>query len=321
MVQSVVINIKNTDVLKTGIVFSQGDKGTEAELQIFVKDDEAYVLNAEKAEISFERADGHVVIGELTGSDGVYSYHFSGNELQSAGEAVATVTLTFSDGRISSGAFSFQVRYNPMFDKSIEAGPYIWQLEKIVENAKTYTEYLKNLIAQLKPEVGSTALTKADLLNDFSQTAAGLKAMDAAAGKRIWDNFGKYIPSGKIVNNLLATQAGNVLDATQGKVLGDKVAKVEQSITELNSDRLAANTIHSASANDDTGIKNDLYGHWSKLSSGVASLMYRNSAEAWIGLINKYDESTGSILLINSYGQIRIYVHHGTMLHTVFSPS
>lgn len=238
MVQSVVINIKNTDVLKTGIVFSQGDKGTEAELQIFVKDDEAYVLNAEKAEISFERADGHVVIGELTGSDGVYSYHFSGNELQSAGEAVATVTLTFSDGRISSGAFSFQVRYNPMFDKSIEAGPYIWQLEKIVENAKTYTEYLKNLIAQLKPEVGSTALTKADLLNDFSQTAAGLKAMDAAAGKRIWDNFGKYIPSGKIVNNLLATQAGNVLDATQGKVLGDKVAKVEQSITELNSDRL-----------------------------------------------------------------------------------
>ena len=239
MVQSVVINIKNTDVLKTGIVFSQGDKGTEAELQIFVKDDEAYVLNAEKAEISFKRADGHVVIGELTGSDGVYSYHFSGNELQSAGEAVATVTLTFSDGRISSGAFSFQVRYNPMFDKSIEAGPYIWQLEKIVENAKTYTEYLKNLIAQLKPEVGSTALTKADLLNDFSQTAAGLKAMDAAAGKRIWDNFGKYIPSGKIVNNLLATQAGNVLDATQGKVLGDKVAKVEQSITELNSEIFA----------------------------------------------------------------------------------
>ena len=238
MVQSVVINIKNTDVLKTGIVFSQGDKGTEAELQIFVKDDEAYVLNAEKAEISFKRADGHVVIGGLTGSDGVYSYHFSGNELQSAGEAVATVTLTFSDGRISSGAFSFQVRYNPMFDKSIEAGPYIWQLEKIVENAKTYTEYLKNLIAQLKPEVGSTALTKADLLNDFSQTAAGLKAMDAAAGKRIWDNFGKYIPSGKIVNNLLATQAGNVLDATQGKVLGDKVAKVEQSITELNSNSL-----------------------------------------------------------------------------------
>lgn len=236
MVQSVAINIKNTDVLKTGIVFSQGDKGTEAELQIFVKDDEAYVLNAEKAEISFKRADGHVVIGELTGSDGVYSYHFSGNELQSAGDAVATVTLTFSDGRISSGAFSFQVRYNPMFDKSIEAGPYIWQLEKIVENAKTYTEYLENLIAQLKPEVGSTVLTKADLLNDFSQTAAGLKAMDAAAGKRIWDNFGKYIPSGKIVNNLLATQAGNVLDATQGKVLGDRLSKTEQSITQLNSD-------------------------------------------------------------------------------------
>lgn len=103
--------------------------------------------------------------------------------------------------------------------------------------------------------------------------------------------------------------------------MNQAITQNKNAITQLNSDRLAANTIHSASANDDTGIKNDLYGHWSKLSSGVASLMYRNSAEAWIGLINKYDESTGSILLINSYGQIRIYVHHGTMLHTVFSPS
>ena len=94
-----------------------------------------------------------------------------------------------------------------------------------------------------------------------------------------------------------------------------------EKFTQLNSDRLAANTIHSASANDDTGIKNDLYGHWSKLSSGVASLMYRNSSEAWVGLVNKYDNSTGSIFLVNSYGQIRMYVHHGTALHTVFTPS
>lgn len=92
-------------------------------------------------------------------------------------------------------------------------------------------------------------------------------------------------------------------------------------ITPQNSDRLAANTIHSTSANDDTGIKNDLYSHWNKLSSGVAGLKYRNATEAWIGLVNKYDDSTGSILLVSSYGQIRIYVHHGTMLYTVFSPS
>ena len=310
MVQSVVINIKNTDVLKTGIVFSQGDKGTEAELQIFVKDDEAYVLNAEKAEISFKRADGHVVIGELTGSDGVYSYHFSGNELQSAGEAVATVTLTFSDGRISSGAFSFQVRYNPMFDKSIEAGPYIWQLEKIVENAKTYTEYLKNLIAQLKPEVGSTALTKADLLNDFSQTAAGLKAMDAAAGKRIWDNFGKYIPSGKIVNNLLATQAGNVLDATQGKVLGDKVAKVEQSITELNSDLKISSHIISGVLGDDFA-KEAILSAKNNLSSVNVIFVYEKSLSGSHEILIGYNISSNYAyyFLLSYYRGLKTYKH------------
>lgn len=131
----------------------------------------------------------------------------------------------------------------------------------------------------------------------------------------------ELLKKSQVVNNLLATIAGNALDAVQGKALSDKIVSLEEAYAQLNSDCLAVNTIRSVSPNDDTGIKNDLYGHWSELSACIAGLIYRNAAEAWIGLVNKYDDSTGSILLVNSYGQIRIYVHHGTMLHTVFSPS
>lgn len=231
MTQSVVLNLKDPTTMETGIVFTQGDYGEEAVLQILTKDDDTYITDALSASISFTRSDGHIVTGELTGGGGIYKYQFQGNELQSAGKAVAVVTLEFEGGRVSTGSFSLNVRYNPMFDRQIDAGPYIWELEKIVASAKSYVEYLEALIEQLKPGIGSTALTKADLVNGFDQVEAGIKALDAAAGKRLWDKFGDYILKNQIVNNLLATQPGNVLDAMQGKILADKFAQLNSDIT------------------------------------------------------------------------------------------
>lgn len=125
-----------------------------------------------------------------------------------------------------------------------------------------------------------------------------------------------------LINNGLTTESGKYpLDAAFGKTLADKDTELASSIAQLNSDRLSINVIQSASANDDTGIKNDLYGNWGRLSHGVASLMYRNSTDAWIGFVNKYDDSAGSILLVNADGRIIVYVHRGTTLHTVFAPS
>lgn len=233
MTQSVVLNLKDPTTLETGIAFTQGDYGEEAMLQILTKDDDTYITDALSASISFTRSDGYIVTGELTGGGGIYQYQFKGNELQSAGKAVAVVTLEFEGGRVSTGSFAFNVRYNPMFDRGIDAGPYIWELEKIVASAKSYVEYLETLIEQLKPGIGSTALTKADLVNGFDQVEAGIKALDAAAGKRLWDKFGDYIPKNQIVNNLLATQPGNVLDAMQGKILADKFAQLNSEFETL----------------------------------------------------------------------------------------
>ena len=40
------------------------------------------------------------------------------------------------------------------------------------------------------------------------------------------NKFGSYVAKSSIVNNLLATTAGSVLDATQGKVLNDKITAI-----------------------------------------------------------------------------------------------
>ena len=66
------------------------------------------------------------------------------------------------------------------------------------------------------------------------------------------------------------------------------------------------------------GIKNDMYANWNTFKTGVAALLYRNSAEAWIGLINKYDNAKGSVLLIYSWGSIKVYRHYGTVLTDIY---
>lgn len=93
------------------------------------------------------------------------------------------------------------------------------------------------------------------------------------------------------------------------------------SLNGLNSDSLYTNTVYSSSANDDDGIKGDMYANWNGFKAGVAALMYRNAAEAWIGLINKYDNSVGSVLLFSSIGTIKVYCHRGTLLYNIFIPS
>ena len=92
-------------------------------------------------------------------------------------------------------------------------------------------------------------------------------------------------------------------------------------IRPLNSEALFTNALHTVSANDSNGIKNDMYANWNTFKTGVAALLYRNSAEAWIGLINKYDNAKGSVLLINSWGSIKVYRHYGTVLTDIYVAS
>ena len=89
----------------------------------------------------------------------------------------------------------------------------------------------------------------------------------------------------------------------------------------LNSEALSVNTVYTKTKNDNAGIINDMYHSWNTFKDGVVALLYRNYAEAWIGLINKYDNDKGSILLINSWGSIKVYRHNGTVLTDIYTAS
>lgn len=173
-------------------------------------------------------------------------------------------------------------------------------------------------------------------LGDFDGTAAKVKTTDTyglvvsalgeSTAQALIDAIAnkvmnELINKNKIVNNLLATDASTVLAGTQGTALDKRLVAAENAVTKLNSEALFTNALHTVSANDSNGIKNDMYANWNTFKTGVAALLYRNSAEAWIGLINKYDNAKGSVLLINSWGSIKVYRHYGTVLTDIYVAS
>lgn len=288
MEYNLILNFKRSEILQTDIVFSQGDYG-KAMLRLSCRDDDAPITGAQSATISFSTPNGYLVTGELVGGDGEYSYTFKGNELQAPGRITATVSLKWADGRLSSCMFSFKCRA-VQGGTAIDSGNYLTEVDQVVQEAKAKIAELQKLIDQLKPGIGSTALTKADLQNDLTQSQPGLKALDALQGtelkKMIDDLAGKtpeglvtdaalkevlssYILKNQIVNNLLATVPGNVLDAMQGKALGDRISKTEQSITQLNSD-LKIKTLDIACKEGETDI--NALNAYDNIVTGIASM-------------------------------------------------
>lgn len=242
------LDFKNADILQTDIVFSQGDYG-HAAINISCRDGDETIKDAMSATIAFNTPNGNIVTGDLAGEAGEYKYTFKGSEFQAPGKITAAVSLKWADGRLSSCVFTFKCRAIPS-GSEVPAGTYLTEVDKVVEEAKNKILELQDLIDKLQPGIGSAALTKADLQNDLLQDTPGIKALDAVQGsviKKLIDDIKEqtptgvvteealnnvlksYIKSDQIINNLLATVVGNALDATQGKILNDK-------ITQLNSD-------------------------------------------------------------------------------------
>ena len=269
------LNFSGNVNLETGIAVSQGDYGNN-QFSIATKKDGSFIADAISAEIIFNLTNGYIVTGDLEGSGGLYTYTFKGNELQSPGKTTCMVTLHFKDGRTSSEAFVFDVRYNPLYDRKIDAGPYLTELEKIKNQAQGYVDYLEVLIEQLKQSVGETALTKADLQNDLLQSTPGLKALDAALGSILLtktdaaekfaskEDVKGFLTSDIIDNNLLGTDPTHVLASPQGKALADQ-------ITQLNSN-LAGIIYKGGISNADDAEVNGIYEMGPSTNMGTSGL-------------------------------------------------
>lgn len=179
------LNANDSSVLETQYAFTQGDYG-QIQFSIRVKANGVYVTDAQRAYIVFTLPNGYVVTGDdMTKSVATYTYPFQGSELQVPGIILADVKLVYTDGQISSNKFSFICRYDPLHDKSFNAGPYISQLQQIIDEGQDKIDYLQSLIEILQTDVGGTPVMRSDLHNTRDAVDAGSKVIDANMAQNI----------------------------------------------------------------------------------------------------------------------------------------
>lgn len=261
MEYNVILDFKRTEILQTDIVFSQGDYG-RAKLNISCRDNDVPIVDAESAEISFATPNGYLVTGSLEGSDGEYSYIFEGNEFQAAGIVISAVTLKWPDGRLSSCLFAFKCRQIPQM-KPVDAGNYISELDKVIEDANEKIIELQELIDQLTPEIGSTALVKADLYNGFDYTQVGLKAADAVALATLSKSV--YIQPLTDINNPPDTGVYATTSATQGDFPGTNKEGI--AFVTKNDTKFLEQFYDSVTKQMSIRYKTDVWGEWEALLS------------------------------------------------------
>lgn len=119
----------------------------------------------------------------------------------------------------------------------------------------------QNAAADSASAAAASAASAAEKAQEAADIASGFGNFDGTAGTiKATDTYGivvealgesnaqalidaiankvmnQLVATSQIVNNLLATVPGNVLDATQGKALGDRLTAAEGEIDQLNSD-------------------------------------------------------------------------------------
>ena len=165
---NITLNVKNQNVVNTGIAVSQGDKG-KVKFIIYVKDGDNYLSGAVSAEIAFNTPNGYIVTGNAVVENNSYTYVFEGNELQAAGDISAVITLTFPDGRVSSCCFTVLCRYNPMYDRKTDAGPYFGEIEALQAAAENALSDANGAVAQ-----ANAAKNAAEIAAGNAEAVAGI---------------------------------------------------------------------------------------------------------------------------------------------------
>lgn len=229
----VILNANESAILETQYSFTQGDYG-QIQFSVRVKADGQYVTDAMRAYIVFTLPNGMIVTGaDMPKTVATYTYVFQGNELQAPGKVVADVKLVYTSGQVSSNKFTFICRYDPLADKSVPAGTYITELQKIVDEGQEKLDYLQALIDALEQGIGETPLTRADLQNNRDVTSPGVKALDAAMAQFL---LLKGDMTNQIVNDNNKVASASSVHSLQ-QTTNTSIANLNSNLTVLNNNK------------------------------------------------------------------------------------
>jgi len=149
-------------------------------------------------------------------------------------------------------------------------------------------------IAKLAQDVTALINSKGDA-SDVAQLQT-----DVAALQTITEGLGTASTYG-VANNLTQAAAGaNVLDAYQGKVLGDRMTAAEGNITTLND---GYTQLSSGKADNGVPLKGAFYMTYKGTGSSGVTVTFTNAENRYIGLLFTEQNSGNSAIFVVRYKQ------------------
>lgn len=131
------VRLPQERAIDTGIVFVQNDKDVyKLNVRVFDGDNEIDYSQVESATITFLKADGTVVQGDMQKATNMLTYYLGTNEIAAPGKLIATIQLLGANERLTTARFLFRVEKDLITEdavKSTSEFPILQKLKKELE--------------------------------------------------------------------------------------------------------------------------------------------------------------------------------------------
>lgn len=132
------VRLPQERAIDTGIVFVQNDKDVyKLNVRVFDGDNEIDYSQVESATITFSKADGTVVQGDMQKATNMLTHYLGTNEIAAPGKLLASIQLLGANERLTTARFVFTVEKDlitPDTVKSTSEFPILQQLKQELED-------------------------------------------------------------------------------------------------------------------------------------------------------------------------------------------
>ncbi|ANW97728.1 hypothetical protein CSTERTH_01115 [Thermoclostridium stercorarium subsp. thermolacticum DSM 2910] len=157
------VRLPQERAIDTGITFVQNDKGVyKLNVRVFDGDTEINYSQVSSATITFLKADGTVVQGEMQKTSNMLAYVLGTNEIAAPGKLIATIQLLGANERLTTARFLFRVEKDLITEDAVKSTSEFPILQRLVKDVEDTLPLL--------PEIEET-IEKFPQIQEFFNTA------------------------------------------------------------------------------------------------------------------------------------------------------
>jgi len=229
VLKEIYLNLDKSNNILPIVTAKQGDNAREVIVNLLNGSTIYTIAVTTTAKIAIKKPDGTQILNDCSISNNKIYVPLTIQTLAASGQAIAEIKLIDSSDNtfLSTPIFLLKIEPSSLNASGVESSNEFTTLENALLTVGSIENKLDKTGDASDTTVAFTAATtEADIITGEKQSTILGKILKSISTFRT----GKINVS-QIINNLAATVAGNVLDATQGKVLKDSIDAINTNLT------------------------------------------------------------------------------------------